>query len=159
MAHLSRISQKHSTSWSRKILAKLRGRNPKLPIDITLSEHQEPTNEQPNYNNFIQTWKTRMKEAFKIAEENTKKRTSIDKRQRDLKATLEPLEVGGRVLVRNFTERGGPGKSRSIWEQKIYRRKEKKDEDGLVYAVVEEGNPKSRVRILHRNHLLSCEQF
>ena len=116
MAHLSRISQKHSTSWSRKILAKFRGRNPKLPIDITLSEHQEPTNEQPNYNNFIQTWKTRMKEAFKIAEENPKKRTSTDKRKRDLKATLEPLEVGGRVLVRNLTERGGgPGKSRSIW--------------------------------------------
>ena len=37
--------------------------------------------------------------------------------------------------------------------------KEKKDEDGLVYAIVEEGNPKSRVRILHRNHLLLCEQF
>ena len=39
-----------------------------------------------------------MKEAFKIAEENTKKRRSADKRQRDLKATLEPLEVRGRVL-------------------------------------------------------------
>ena len=110
MAHLSRISQKHSTSWSRKILAKLRGRNPKWPIDITLSEHQEPTNEQPNYNNFIQTWKARMREAFKIAEENTKKNRSADKRQRDLKATLEPLEVGGRVLVRNLTERGGDPK-------------------------------------------------
>ena len=54
---------------------------------------------------------------------------------------------------------GGTGKIRSFWEQKIYRTKEKKDEDGLVYAVVEEGNPKSRVRVLHRNHLLSCEQF
>ena len=94
---------KHSvTRYSSYFL--LFGRNHKLPIDIILCEHQEPTNEQPNYNNFIQTWKTRMKEAFKIAEENTKKRTSIDKRQRDLKATLEPLEVGGRVLVRNLKE-------------------------------------------------------
>ena len=74
-------------------------------------------------------------------------------------ATLEPLEVGGRVLVRNLTERGGPGKLCSFWEQKIYRIKEKKDEDGLVYSVVEEGNPKSSVRVLHRNRLLSCEQF
>ena len=57
-----------------------------------------------------------MKEAFKIAEENTKKRRSPDKRQRDLKATLEPLAVGGRVLVRNLTESGGPGKIRSFWE-------------------------------------------
>ena len=149
---------KHSvTGYSPYFL--LFGRNPKLPIDIILSEHQELTNEQPNYHNFIQIWKVQMKEAFKIAEENTKKRRSSDKRQRDLKATLEPLEVGGRILVKNITERGGPGKIRSFWEQKIYRIKEEKDKDGLVYALVEEGNPKSRVRGLHRNHLLSCEQF
>ena len=43
-------------------------KNPKLPIEIILSEHQEPK----NYNNFIQKWKAIMKEAFKIAEENTK---------------------------------------------------------------------------------------
>ena len=73
---------KHSvTGYSPYFL--LCGRNPKFPIDIILSEHQEPTNEQPNYNNITQTWKARMKEAFKIAEENTKKRRSADKRQRD----------------------------------------------------------------------------
>ena len=37
--------------------------------------------------------------------------------------------------------------------------KRKIDEDGLVYTVVGEGNPKRRVNVLHRNHLLSCEQF
>ena len=47
-----------------------------------------------------------MKEAFKIAEENTKKRRKADKRQRDLKKTLEPLKVGRRVILRNVTERG-----------------------------------------------------
>ena len=46
-----------------------------------------------------------MKEAFKIAEENTRKRRRVDKRGRDLKATLEHLEVAARVLVRNLTER------------------------------------------------------
>ena len=40
-----------------------------------------------------------MKEAFKIAEENTKKKRSAYKRLRGLKAALERLEVGGRVLV------------------------------------------------------------
>ena len=70
---------KHSvTGYSPYFL--LFGRNPKLSIDIILSEHQEPTNEQPNYHNFIQTWKVQMKEAFKIVEENTKKRRSADKR-------------------------------------------------------------------------------
>ena len=87
-----------------------------------------------------------MKEAFRIAEENTKKRKSADKRQRDLTATLRPLEVGGRVLVRNLTERVGPGKIRSFWEQqiyRIYRIKEKKDKDGLMYSVVEEATQKA----------------
>ena len=61
---------------------------------------------------------------------------------------------------RNLTERGGePGKIGSFWEQKVYQIKQKKNQDGLVYVVVEEGNPKSRVRVLHRNHLLSREQF
>ena len=92
-----------------------------MPTDIILSEHQEPTNEEPNYNNFIQTWKATMKKAFTIAEENTKKKRSADKRQRDLKATLEPLKVEGSVLARNLTERREPGKIRSSWEQKIYR--------------------------------------
>ena len=41
----------------------------------------------------------------------------------------------------------------------IHRIKEEKDEDGLVYAVVEEDNRKSRVRILHRNQILLNGQF
>ena len=58
---------KHSvTGYSPYFL--LFGKNPKLPIDIILSEHQEPANEQPTNNNFIQAWKAGMKEAFKIAE-------------------------------------------------------------------------------------------
>ena len=46
--------------------------------------------------------------------------------------------------MRNLREGGGgPGKIPSFWEQKIYLIKEKKNEDGLIYVVVEEGNPKS----------------
>ena len=85
-----------------------------MTIGITFSEHQEQTNEQPNHHNFIQTWKARMKEAFEIAEENTKKRGSADKRHRDLRAILEPLEVAGRDLVKNLTGRGRHGNKRYI---------------------------------------------
>ena len=36
--------------------------------------------------------------------------------QSDLKIALEPLEVGGRVLVRNLTKREESGKIRLFWE-------------------------------------------
>ena len=61
----------------------------------------------------------------------------MDKIKRDQKARLQPLEVGGRVLVRNLSEKGGSGKTRAFWEQKVYKILEKKDEDDLVYAVRE----------------------
>ena len=91
-------STKHSVTEYSPYFVLFR-RNLKLSIGIILCEHQEPTNEQLNYHNFIQTWKVQMKEAFKIAEENTKKKRSAYKRLRGLKAALERLEVGGRVLV------------------------------------------------------------
>ena len=63
------------------------------------------------------------------------------------------------MLVRNLTERGGTGKMRSFWEEKIYKVLQQKDEDGLVYAVQEEQQPNAKVRVLHRNNLLSCDEF
>ena len=67
--------------------------------------------------------------------------------------------MGGRVLVRKLNEKGEPSKARAFWEQKVYKIAEKKDEDGLVYAVRKESNPHARVRVLHRNNLLTCQEF
>ena len=99
-----------------------------------------------------------MKEAFGIAAVNTKWRKDFDKIKRDQKARLQPLEVGGRVLVRNLNLKGGPSKTRAFLEQKVYKILEKK-EDGLIYAVQEESYPHAGVRVLHRNNLLSCHSF
>ena len=67
--------------------------------------------------------------------------------------------MGSRALVRNLNEKGGSHKTRAFWEQKVYKILEKKDEDGLVFAVREESNPHAWVRVLHRNNLLSCHKF
>ena len=86
-------------------------RNLKFPIDIILSEHQEPTNEQPDHNNFIQIWEAQIKETFKIAEKNTRKRKSANKKQRDLKATLK-FRNCKQGPSENCNREGGPGKIR-----------------------------------------------
>ena len=71
----------------------------------------------------------------------------------------EECTIGGRVLVRNLSERGGPGKLHLFWEHKIYIIKERKDDNGLVYPVVEENNSRGRLWILHRSNLLPCDEF
>ena len=66
--------------------------------------------------------------------------------------------VGDRVLVKNVREKGGPGKIRSYWEQKVYVVNEKKGE--VVYSVIEEGEKdETKKRVLHRNMLLPVSQW
>ena len=75
------------------------GRNPRLPIDVLIENN---TDEQKTPSTYIEKWKSRMKEAFGITAANIKQRRDMDKRKMDQKARLQPLEVGGRGLVRNL---------------------------------------------------------
>ena len=67
---------------------------------------------------YIEKRKSRMKEAFGTAAANTKRRRDMVQRKRDQKARLQPLEVGGRVLVKNLNEKGGPGKTKAFGNRK-----------------------------------------
>ena len=64
-----------------------------------------------------------MTEAFKISE-NNKNRRDAHKKIKDRRATLVPLEIGERALVRSLSERGGQdvfmqiGSIRSILSKK-----------------------------------------
>ena len=81
--------------------------------------------------------KGRMNRVYKRANQNTTARLYQDKTKKDVKSTLQSLEVGNRVLVRNWTPRDGRGELKSFWEQKVYIAEVYivLDSDGLVYTV------------------------
>ena len=71
------------------------------------------------------------------------------------KARSSDLQPGDRVLIRNFTEKGGPGKLCSFWEDKIYVIKNWKGPDSPIYEITPE-NGTGRTHTVHRNLLLPC---
>lgn len=57
------------------------------------------------------------------------------KKQNDQKTYGAELQPGNSMLVRNFRERGRPGKLRSYWEDKVHVATERKHKDSPVYVV------------------------
>ena len=88
-----------------------------------------------NYNKYIEHWKNAMEEAYMIANRHSFSTGEQNKSRYDLKAKLIDLHPNDRVLVRNLSERGGPGKLKSYWEQDIYRVIRRRDALSPVYEI------------------------
>ena len=96
----------------------LYGRTPWLPVDMLFnltSEHGDG-----NHNSYMEKWKQGMEEAYEITRENARKAAIRSKRHYDSKVKSSVLQPGDRVLVRNLTPRGGPGKLRNHWEDTVH---------------------------------------
>ena len=91
------------------------------------------------------------------AKGNNIKSQEYNKKKYDGKAKAVGIEVGDQVLVKNLREKGGTGKLKSHWERQIFTVL-KQQEELPVYHVQNLKNPRD-VRVLHRNHLMKCEQL
>ena len=151
VVHAYNSSRNDATGFSPFYL--LFARSPRLPVDLMFGLSREDT--RMNHTEYTEKWKVAMKDACELARQNISKPADDGKKQYDRKVRFSSLQPGDRVLVRNLSERGGPGKLRSHWEQEVHLIVQQKG-DLPVYEVTPEGR-KGRSRILHRNLLLPCD--
>lgn len=132
----------------------LYGRSPRLPVDIFFNLPTDPGS--VSQEKYVEEWKQGMQEAYAIAKENVHKAASRNKRNYDKKVRSSVLCPGDRVLVRNLTPRGGPGKLRNHWEDIIHVVVRQVNNDVPIYEIRPERG-KGKLRVLHRNLLLPCD--
>ena len=129
------------------------GRTPRLPIDLVFNLNEDCA--QRDYNTYVQTWKN-MQEAYQIAQQNANKTAERGKEYYNKRVSGGVLQPGDRVLVRNLSERGGPGKLRSHWEHVIHVVEERIRIQSPAYKVRPESGG-GRIRVLYRNLILPCD--
>ena len=132
------------------------GRSPRLPIDIILGNSK--SNGTISYSQYTTNWLAAMKEAYAIASKNAEASALRGKRNHDQqKVHSTVLCPGDRVLVRNLSERGGPGKLRSFWEDQVYVVVRQKDGIPVYEVIPEKSQSTGKLRVLHRNLLMPCD--
>ncbi|XP_065064120.1 uncharacterized protein LOC135690484 isoform X1 [Rhopilema esculentum] len=157
--HLNKVTsaynstRNNSTGYSPFFL--LFGRHPRLPIDMIFDTGQQSIARK--HSEYVEQWKNAMEEACAIARKHSVASGQTNKLRHAMNPQAVELQPNYRVLFRNLSERGGPGKLLPFWEKDIYKVISRKG-TSPVYQVQRE-NGTGPVRILHRNLLLPCKDL
>ena len=89
-----------------------------MPIDVVFGNTD--ATEGSSHRMYVKKWTKCMQEASEIANQNADREALKGKMLHDRGLSSVVLNPGDRVLVRNLSERGGPGKLRSYWESDIH---------------------------------------
>jgi hypothetical protein len=135
------------------------GREARLPLDMMFQEVavDDGIRWDKDHKKFVENWHESMKQAMELARANMDKSADYNKRYHDKKAKVVEINVGDRVLVRNYREKGGTGKLKSFWEEAIFVVEEKKE--GLPVYKVKNLKKARDTRVVHRNKLMKCEEL
>ena len=93
-------------------------RSPRLQVDLMFGLSRDEA--CVTHRGYAEKWQIAMNEAYSLSAKNNLQSTVAGKKQYDKKVRFSSLQPGDRVLVRSLSERGGPGKLRSYWEQQIH---------------------------------------
>ena len=150
VVHAYNSTRNDATGFSPFFL--LFGRHPRLPVDLIFGLDQTPT--PTSHPEYAKKWKEAMTEAYHLAQERSQELASRNKQSYDRHVNTATLQPGDRVLVRNLSPRGGPGKLRAYWEEQIYT--VIRQMGSLPVNEIQPEDQNGRRRTIHRNLLLPC---
>ena len=133
------------------------GREPKLPLDVTLGL-PNPDMEAVIHEKYVKQLQNRLKWSYEIALQRNEKEAARQKKYYDLKVCCTPLKVGDVVVTRQKSFRG-KAKIQDRWDSTLYEVIEIPYPDMPVFKIQPQGDPEAKPRILHQNLLQPIRQI
>ena len=133
------------------------GREPKLPLDMTLGLPNLDM-EGVIHEKYVKQLQSRLKWSYEVDRNRNEKEAARQKKYYDLKVCCAPLRVGDVVVPRQKNFRG-KAKIQDRWDQTLYEVIEIPYPDMPVFKIRPQGEPEAKPRILHRNLLQPIRQI